>query len=229
LIDSSDAVLLQTDQTVGAEFIKMILRKSKHLYLKRIPNFNIRETLELIDLEKEAGVVSYLYNPFGAVPFFNPSQNRYEKPCLINLRTSFEFNSIRPSHELMLLITAINRMVRSSFKKLEIFGINNSISQIMVNIRVEYKNGSVANLTITQEKTPGYCEIFDPSQRVRFNIPNSLFTTNSTQNAGLPDLNRFVRMIDNHEINGDSFDALLGGVQIVSEIREHLRFNEISF
>lgn len=229
LMDISDAILLHGDKSVSPELIKTILRKSRHLYLKNIPNFSIKETRDLIDLEKEARVVTSLNNPFDNIPYFDKSGRTYEKPFLINLRTSFEGNLLKPSHELMLLITAINRIVQSSFKKLEIFSMNDANSQIMVNIRVEYKNGSVVNLTITQEKCPGYCEIFEPSKHIKFDIPASLYSFYPPVNQEIAAIEGFIRLIENQDIKGNSFDTLQNGVQIVHEIREHLRFNEIDF
>jgi hypothetical protein len=39
----------------------------------------------------------------------------------------------------------------------------------------------------------------------------------------------FVKLIQNQDKKANSFDNLLNGVQIVHEIREDLRFNEIEF
>jgi len=229
LMDISDAILILSDNTISCELIRLILRKSKHMYLKTIPNLNIKEIKELIDLEKEAGIVTFIYNPFNYIPHFDPFINKFEKPLLINLRTCFEGVTIKPSHEILLLITAVNRLVQSNYKKLEIFGMRESGTQIIVNLRIEYENGSVINLTISQEKIPGYCEIFEPSKRTKFEFHTPLYILYPHLNQEYTAIQSFVRLIQNQDKKANSFDNLLNSVQIVHEIREDLRFNEIEF
>ena len=229
LMDISDAILILSDKTISCELIRLILRKSKHMYLKTIPNLSIKEIKELIDLEKEAGIVTSIYNSFSYIPSFDPFSNKFEKPLLINLRTCFEGNSIKPSHEMLLLLTAMNRVVQSNYKKLEIFGIRESGVQINLNLRVEYENGSVFNLTISQEKVPGWCEIFEQSKRTIFNFEPPLSVLYPYLNQEYIAIGNFVRLIQYQDKKSNSFDNLLHGVQIVHEIREHLRFNEIDF
>ncbi|MBV5312156.1 MAG: hypothetical protein JZU47_02600 [Prolixibacteraceae bacterium] len=229
LMDISDAILILSDKTISCELIRLILRKSKHMYLKTIPNLNIKEIKELIDLEKEAGVVTFIYNPFSYIPHFDPFSNKFEKPLLINLRTCFEGSTIKPSHEMLLLITAINRVVQSNYKKLDIFGMRESEAQIIVNLRIEFENGSVVNLTITQEKISGCCEIFEQTKRTKFEFQTPLYILYPHLNQEYTAIGNYIRLIQNQDKKANSFDNLLNGVQIVHEIREHLRFNEIDF
>lgn len=130
---------------------------------------------------------------------------------------------------MLLLVTALNRVVQSNYKKLEIFGLNKSGAQLLVNLRIEYNNGSVVNLTISQEKAPGYCEIFEQSRQTRFEFESALYTMYPHLNQEYTAIGNFVSLIRNQEKKSNSFDNLLNGVQIVHEIREHLRFNEIDF
>jgi hypothetical protein len=229
LMDISDGILILSDKSISSDLIKLILRKSKHMFLKTIPNLNAREIKELIDLEKEAGVVTFIYNPFNYLPFFDPFKNKYEKPVLINLRTSFEGSSINPSHEMLLLITALNRVAQSNCKKLDIFGLNEFRKQLIVNLRIEYDNGSIINLTISQEKSPGYCEIFDAKGKSKFEFQTPLYISYPQLNQEYIAIGNFIRLIKNQDRKENSFDNLMNGVHIVHEIREHLRFNEIDF
>lgn len=228
LMDDSDALLILSERSISSELIRLILRKSRHVFLKTIPNLNVKEIKELIDLEKEAGIVTSVFNPFEYIPHFDPVGNRYERPLLINLRTCFERSSIRPSHEILLLITALNKLIRSNYKKLEIFGMRQFAPQIVLNLRIEYENGSVVNLTTTQEKTPGFCEIFDQQKRSSFNF-QSLSEISGPVNQELDSIQNFLRLIQCRDKKTYAFDNFRNGVQIVHEIKEHLRFNEIDF
>jgi hypothetical protein len=229
LMDISDAILILSDKSISNELVRLILRKSKHVFLKTIPNFQTSELKELIDLEKEAGIVTFIYNPFNYIPCFDPFAPGYENPFLINLRTSFEGEILKPSHEMLLLVTAINRRVQSNLKKLDVFGLCEANNDLIVNLRVEYDNGCVLNLTISKEKTPGYCEIFAQKGRTRFEFQGPLYLLYPHLNQEYTAVDNFVRLIRKQDKKANSFDSLLNGIHILHEIREHLRFHGIDF
>jgi hypothetical protein len=183
----------------------------------------------LIDLEKEAGIVTFIYNPFTYNPYFDPFRNKYERPFLINLRTCFEGNVIKPSHEILLLITAMNRLVQSNYKKLDVYGNVDAGDQLVISVRIEYENGCVVNLTLSQQESKGYCEIFEQSGAVNFDIDGPLYLQHLQLNQENTAVKNFIGLILNHDTKNSSFDSLLNGVQIVHEIKEHLRFNGIDF
>ncbi len=229
LMEIADAILILSEKNISSDLIRLILRQSKHIFLKTIPTLSVREINELIDLEKEAGIVTFIYNPFNYIPFFDPFSHKFETPLLINLRTSFGGEQINLSHEMLLLVTALNRVVQSNYKKIDIFGLQEVGSQLIVNLRVEYDNGSVINLTLSQEILPGACEIFEPSGRMTLDFLTPLYVLYPHLNQEYTAIGNFVRHIQNQDKRAGSFDDLLNGVQIVHEIREHLRFNEIDF
>jgi hypothetical protein len=229
LMDISDAILILSDKSISNELIKLILRKSKHVFLKSIPNLTVREIKELIDLGKEAGIVTFIYNPFSYLPFLDPFKNNYEKPLLINLRTCFDGTLLKPSHEMLLLVTALNQVVQSNYKKLDVVGLKDSGKQITVNLRIEYDNGSIVNLTISEEKLPGNCEIFSSKGTSRFEFQTPLYISYPQLNQEYTAIGNFVQLIRNQDNRSDSFDNFLNGVQIVHEIRKNLRYNEIDF
>lgn len=229
LMDQSDAILILSDKSISSDLIRLIVRKSKHIYLKTIPHLNIREIKELIDLEKEAGIVNYIYNPFDFIPHFDPFTHQYEKPLLINLRTCFEGTTLKPINEMLLLVTSINRVIQDKYKKTEVFALHDPADQLVVNIRVEYENSSVVNLTVSKERTPGHCEIFDATGKTKFEFEQPLYSAYPHINQEYTSISNFIRFIHLHDKPANSFDNLLDGVRIVNEISEHLRFNEIHF
>lgn len=229
LMDISDAILILSDKSISFDLMRLILRKSKHMYLRTIPNLTAREIKELTDLEKEAGIVTFIYNPFNYLPFFDPIHYNHEKPLLINLRTCFEGETIKPSLELLLLVTALNRVIQSNCKKLDVFGLKGAGSGLIVNLRMEYENGSVTDLIVSQEKIHGHCEIFEQKGRSKFEFKTPLYVLYPHLNQEYTAIGHFIRLIQHQEAKSNSFDNLLNGVQVVHQIREHLRFNEIDF
>jgi hypothetical protein len=229
LMDISDAILILTNKSISIELIKLMLRKSKHIYLSAIPNLNVKEIKELLDFEKEAGMVVYIYNRFNYLPFFDHPLNHLESPLLINLRTCFEGTLIKPSLELLLLISELNHLVKSNYKKLEIFALKESTSQLIVNLRIEYGNGCVINLTISQEKSSGCCEIFSKRGKSKIDFEAPLYTSYPQMNQELVAIDNYLGLIRNKDRRENSFENLMKGVLIMDEIREYLRFNGIDF
>ena len=229
LMERSDAILVLTDKSMSHDLVKLILRKSKPVYLKSVPNLHIKEIKELVNLEKEAGIVTDIYNPFTYNPYLTLFANSYEKPFLINLRTCFESKAIKPSLELLLLVAALNRTAQSNFKKLDVFGIRNIEDQIIINVRLEYENGCVANFTLSQENENGLCEVFQKSGVTRFEIKSSFYQHFAVDDQQIGAIRNFIVRILNQDKKNGSFDGLMQSVQIVHEIKEHLRFNEIVF
>ena len=43
LMDSSDTILLLSDKNISNDLVKLILRKSRHIYLKSVPSLHIKE------------------------------------------------------------------------------------------------------------------------------------------------------------------------------------------
>jgi Predicted dehydrogenases and related proteins len=229
LMETSDAILVLTNKSISHDLVKIILRNSKPVYLQSVPNLHIKEIKELVDLEKEAGIVTSIYNPFTYNPYLTLFASQYEKPFLINLRTCFDSTAIKPSLELLLLVTALNRIAQSNFKKLDVFGIRSIKDQLIMSVRLEYENGCVANFTITQENENGLCEIFQKSGIVRFEIESSFYQHFTVNTQQIDAIRHFLGRILNQDKKSGSFDGLMQSVQIVHEIREHLRFNEIVF
>ena len=229
LMELSDAVLFLSDKNIGNDLIRLVLRKSKHVYFKTIPNLQIKEVKELIDLEKEAGIVTFIYNPFNYIPFFESFQQKNEKPFLINIRTCFEGEGSKASHELLLLVTALSRVAQSNYKKLDVVGLGEQTDQLTIDLRIEFNNGCVIHLTISHEKSPGLCEIFDQKEKSRFEFKSSLYAIHPHINQEFLAISNFIGQASNQEKKSGSFDNLLNGIQILNEIKEHLRFSEIIF
>lgn len=226
LMDISDAVLFLSDGKVSNDLIRMALRKSKHLYLKTTPDLQERELKELIGLEKEAGIVTYLHNPYNYLPYLKSFQQKHERPFLMTIRTSFETEDPKNSRELLLLITALSQTAESSLKKLDAIGLGEHTEQLTIDLRIEFNNGCVIHLTISKKKSPGFCEIFDSKSIARFDIKSN--TPDQTSlNQELTSILSFVSQISGQDKKSNSFDNLLNGIQILNEIREHLRFDEI--
>lgn len=229
LMDISDALLILGQKSISSDLIRLILRKSKHLFLETIPNLNVRDIKELTDLEKEAGSSIVIYNPFHYLSWLDPELTSYEKPFLINLRTTFESSLIKPAHELLLLVTAFNRLAQSNYKKLDVFGMKENGEQLVINLRLEYENGCVVNITISQTRVEGLCEVFDQSGMFRYEFEKPLYVLQPQLNQEITAIADFIRNISSQSPKSHVFYSTLNDLRILQEIREHLRYKEIVF
>ena len=227
LMMQSDAIMVISEKSISNDLIKLILRKSKPIYLKAIPPLSLKEIKELSDLEKEAGIVACIYNSFDFIPQFDFVSKKNEKPLLINLRTCFTETALVPVNEMLLLVTALNRIVQSKYKKTEVFGLQDADGLLVVNCRIEYENSSVVNITLSYAKSSGYCEIFTVSGTTKFEFEQPLYNAFPDNNNEYTSILNFVHVLQQQDQPVNSFDNLQNGVRIVDEINEHLRFNDI--
>lgn len=226
LMRLSDAILVINEKSISSDLIRLILRKSKHIYLRAIPQLSLREIKELTDLEKEAGIVNYIYNPFDFIPYFDALKKK-DNPVLINLRTCFEGKTLSPGNEMLLLVTALHRMVQNNYKKTEVFGIKDAKGDLVINTRIEYEDSSVVNLIVTNEQSSGHCEIFRYSGKAKFEFSAPLYNAYPDAHNEYTSICNFIHVIQQEGKPANSFDNLQNGVRIVNEINEHLRFNDI--
>lgn len=229
LMDISDALLILGQKSISSDLVRLILRKSKHLFLETIPNLHVRDIKELTDLEKEAGSTIVIYNPFHYLPWLDPEQTSYEKPFLLNFRTTFESSLIKPAHELLLLVTALNRITQSNYKKLDVFGMKEPGSQLVINLRLEYDNGCVVNITISQSPVEGLCEVFSQSGTFRYEFQKPVITLYPQLSQEITAIKDFIRNVNYQGLKNQASYSTLNDLKILQEIREHLRFKEIVF
>jgi hypothetical protein len=229
LMDISDALLILGQNSISSDLIRLILRKSKHLFLETVPNLNVRDIKELTDMEKEAGSRIVIYNPFHYISWLNPELTSYEKPFLVNLSTTPESTLIKPAHELLLLVTAFNRLTQSGYKKLDVFGMKDNDGQLVIHLRLEYDNGCVVNITLSQARAGGRCELFAPSGMSRFEFEKPLSVLHPQLNQEVAAIGDFVRDIGVQAPANPVSHSTLNDLKILEEIRVHLRFKEIVF
>lgn len=229
LINISDALLVLIDKSISRDLLKMFLRKSKHIFLKTLPDINFKEIKELIELEKEAGMVTYIYNPFIYIPWLNQNLSKYENPFMINLNSSFSNLMVRQSHELLLLVTALNRLTGSNYKRLDFFGFSHLNNENTLNIRIEYENGCLINITLSEHKKNTLIDIFTRHEYTSHTLNSPLFGHYHLDNQLFTSINNFCDKINSRVKQVETLNNLLNGLHLVHELREYLRFNGIRF
>ena len=153
LMDSCDIVDVVAPTTVHYELVKMAILKSKHVFVEKPLANSMQEAKEIVKLTKEANVKLQV----GHVERFNPAllaaKEHALSPMFIEVHRLAQFNprgtDVSVILDLMIHdIDIILSMVKSNVKNVLANGVNVlSETPDIANVRIEFDNGCVANLT----------------------------------------------------------------------------------
>ena len=153
LIDACDVVDIVAPTTMHHELCKMAILKSKHVFVEKPLANTMTEAKEIVKLTKEANIKLQV----GHVERFNPAflvlKNYELNPMFIEVHRLSQFNprgtDVSVILDLMIHdIDIILSLVKSSVKNVYANGVNVlSDTPDIANVRIEFDNGCVANLT----------------------------------------------------------------------------------
>ena len=153
LIDACDVVDIVAPTIMHYELCKMAILKSKHVFVEKPLANTMMEAKEIVKLTKEANIKLQV----GHVERFNPAflaLKEYElNPMFIEVHRLSQFNprgtDVSVILDLMIHdIDIILSLVKSSVKNVFANGVNVlSDTPDIANVRIEFDNGCVANLT----------------------------------------------------------------------------------
>ena len=153
LIDICDAVDIVAPTTFHYALCKAAILKSKHVFVEKPLANTMEEAKELLKLAKEANIKFQV----GHVERFNPAflalRNHELKPMFIEVHRLAQFNprgtDVSVILDLMIHdIDIILKLVNSNVKTMSANGVSvMSDTPDIANVRLEFDNGCVANLT----------------------------------------------------------------------------------
>jgi predicted dehydrogenase len=153
LIESCDAVDIVAPTTFHYALCKAAILKSKHVFVEKPLANTMEEARELLKLAKEANIKFQV----GHVERFNPAflalRNHELTPMFIEVHRLAQFNprgtDVSVILDLMIHdIDIILKLVNSNVKTMSANGVSvMSDTPDIANVRIEFDNGCVANLT----------------------------------------------------------------------------------
>ncbi len=156
LLDAVDAVDIVTPTVSHFELASKAIKASKHVFIEKPLTHTLAEARELVELAYEGNVKIQV----GHVERFNPAflkAQEYDlRPMFIETHRLAEFNprGTDVSVVLDLMIHDIDitlSVVRSNVKSVQASGVNVvSDTPDIANVRIEFDNGCVANLTASR-------------------------------------------------------------------------------
>ena len=153
LIEACDAVDIVAPTTLHFELCKAAILKSKHVFVEKPLANTMDEAREIVKLVKEANIKFQV----GHVERFNPAflslKNFNVSPMFIEVHRLAQFNprgtDVSVILDLMIHdIDIILKLVKSNVKSVSANGVSvMSNTPDIANVRMEFDNGCVANLT----------------------------------------------------------------------------------
>ncbi len=156
LIDDVDAVDIVTPTLSHYDMAVKALKKGKHLFIEKPLTNTLDQAHELISLTEEAGVKVQV----GHIERFNPAflaaQKHHLQPMFIEAHRLATFNprgtDVAVIYDLMIHdIDIVQSLIPAAIKRISASGVAVvSDTPDIANARIEFKNGSVANLTASR-------------------------------------------------------------------------------
>ena len=153
LIDACDAVDIVAPTTSHFELCELAIKKGKHVFVEKPLANTMDEAKELVKLAKEANIKFQV----GHVERFNPAflalKNQVLQPMFIEVHRLAQFNprgtDVSVILDLMIHdIDIILNLVKSNVNHISANGVAvMSDTPDIANVRIEFDNGCVANLT----------------------------------------------------------------------------------
>ncbi|MDR2836010.1 MAG: hypothetical protein LBV69_07450 [Bacteroidales bacterium] len=158
--------------------IELTIKKLKHVYLLHSQNINIDEIIKLYNLSCEAdinfqtSVLKQIYNPF---PYAKPF---IEKPRYIETSFHKHIDNQNDSEQELIEMIFEDLYFLLSINSKRVKNISTNISSInnakpdIINVRLEFYNGSIANMTVGLIATQNShkLKIYDKNKLVDINI-----------------------------------------------------------
>jgi hypothetical protein len=226
LLELSDAILIYNTERISVEFISLMIRKSKHIYFRMQPLLTVTEAADLLKLQKEAGSVVHLFNPFlaarpGIIPEINPGVK------IINMQVGIKPQGLRMSSEIMNALVFLCKLENSPVKHLDVLGLQNNKAQITVNIHAGCSSGSAHNILLSEESIHAEIQIFQKHNSIRFEIPNLTNQGDDMQPFDSFAFQNFISRIEGKSGESIAFEDYCNSLKIYFDLIEKLKYSGI--
>ncbi len=222
LLEVSDAVAIYNAERISADFIRLLIRKSKHIYFHSYPLLSSSEASDILKLQKEAGTSIHLYNPYlPARPGI--TEEVFPGVKIINLQGTLENPEISLPVGLMHALSFLNKIGNSPIKHSEIIGLPGKNGALTVSMHAICSNGSVYNVLLTGDKViPGVC-IYQKEGSLFYNISEE----GNQQSYDLAAFHSFIDSVRGEKTEGVVFDDYVNSLKSFLDIKERLNYSGV--
>ncbi len=226
LLELSDALMINNTERISADFIRVVIRKSKHIYFRRPPILSISEIADLLKLQKEANVVIQLYNPLLGM---KPGIMLEIKPGvkIISLQQAIQSTEKGLSPEILNSLVFLGKVENSPIKHSEVLAMKSTQGYITLNIHSLCSNGSAHNILFSDKTTASEMQIFQKDHFICF---KTSVNTGKDETAPSPEalvFQNFIASINGKISENISFEDFFNCQKSYLDIREKLAYSGI--
>jgi len=237
-----DLLIIADPQFCTFDYLSFAIRSGCHLFLSDKLKLTTEERKQLIHLANEGGTYIQIQNDFLFHPFQEKIRNKNNQICFIEATQSAPQQSNRLNELLLNNLLMILRAAGSPVHKIDIFcGTLPSVVPDVLNIHINFKNGSVATLTlkfIEQQEvhlfsihSGGEVTTFDFVKNKVTHLPKKDISGNLTE---IPDdlfqeqIIDFIKNINEKTNPGFSLDDEILVFLLMEKIREKMKINSFT-
>ena len=191
-IENADAVDIVTPNSTHFNIAKQAIINGRHVFIEKPVTTTLKEARQLQNLVQEAGVNFHISHVERFNPAFVAAKPFIASPSFIEVHRLMQYNPRGNDvsvvldlmmHDLDLALT----IVKSNVRKIHVSGTPLvSATADIANVRVEFENGCVANITANRMafKNSRKFRVFTPNNLVSINLLDKITEVIKIQNAG---------------------------------------------
>lgn len=236
-----DLLIIIDPQYCRFDYLSFAIRNGCHLFLSDKLNLTTEERKQLIHLTNEGGTYIQIQNDFLFHPLQEKIRSQAKSTCFIEASQSVPAKSDQMNEMLLNNLLMILRAAGSPVHKFEIFcGTMPSRHPDVINIHINFKNGSVASLTLRfiENQTGHILSIHSAGEVTTFDFSQNKISyypgkETNLQHTSSPDplqdqIADFIKNITEKNSPGFSLDEEIQGFLLMEKIREKIEINSFT-
>lgn len=222
LVSNSDATYFNI-ANLPLELIQMGIKKSNHLFLKKLPDIQLSEIRLLNNLVSEAGSNILLFNPFLFQTEILGIQNHLKTPHLINMRLPLKNTELE--NQLLDSLLFLISTERSECKKVDVFAFKGAQRSSLIHIHLLFSNGCMAQIHLGEsvKTNQANVEIFQKDNKYT-TLPINQNKQHEVKDIEKNALDLFIRAILNKPTISVSLSELELTIILLDEIKKKLNY-----
>ncbi len=224
------------------DYLSFAIRSGCHLFLSDKLRLTSEERRQLIHLANEGGTYIQIQNDFLFHPFQEKIRNQNHQTCFIEASQSAFAHSNRLNELLLNNLLMILRAAGSQVHKMDVFcGTQKSQEPDVLNIHINFKNGSVGALTLKfiEQQEVHVLSIHAEGEVTTYDFVKNKFThlprkDSSRIKAETPSdpfqeqITDFIKNINEKKNPGFSLDDEILVFLLMEKIREKMKINTLA-
>ncbi len=145
LLENSSAIYFDQNNAPGYELLKMIIRRSCHIFFQQPFQIKTTELKELVSLQQEAESVIQINNPFLFDREMLKIYDKLESPRLTEVNISVDSKE-KIEAELLNVLLFLIKTDPGGLRKIDVFALQGE-RHLVINLHIHFSSGSVSQLT----------------------------------------------------------------------------------